>query len=194
MGKKRVAIFASGSGSNAMNLINYFEGHSEIEIAFVLTNNSSAGIIEKVKSIGMEMIELDNEDVASSEVLISICEDANIDWIVLAGYLRLIPGDFIDRYENRMINLHPALLPKYGGKGMYGQHVHKAVVEQGERESGITIHFVNKEFDEGRIIAQFTCAVHPEDNASDVDRKIRILEQSYLPVVVEKSILNAEIL
>lgn len=194
MGKKRVAIFASGSGSNAMNLINYFEGHSEIEIAFVLTNNSSAGIIEKVKSIGIEMIELDNEDVASSEVLISICEDANIDWIVLAGYLRLIPGDFIDRYENRMINLHPALLPKYGGKGMYGQHVHKAVVEQGERESGITIHFVNKEFDEGRIIAQFTCAVHPHDSASDVDRKIRVLEQSYLPVVVEKSILNAEIL
>lgn len=194
MEKKRVAIFASGSGSNAMNLINHFDGSKDIEIAFVLTNNSGAGIIQKAENAGIEVIVLSNEDVSKSEVLLSICEEANISWVVLAGYLRLVPKAFIDRYEERIINLHPALLPNYGGKGMYGQHVHRAVVENGEKESGITIHFVNNEFDKGRIIAQFKCAVLEGDDANDVDRKIRVLEQSYLPVVVENTILNAEIL
>lgn len=194
MEKKRVAIFASGSGSNAMNLINHFNGRTDIEIAFVLTNNSEAGIIQKAENAGIEVIVLSNEDVSKSEVLLSICEEANISWVVLAGYLRLVPKAFIDHYEERIINLHPALLPNYGGKGMYGQHVHRAVVENGEKESGITIHFVNSEFDKGRIIAQFKCAVLEDDDANDVDRKIRVLEQSYLPIVVEKTILNAEIL
>lgn len=194
MEKKRVAIFASGSGSNAMNLINHFNGRTDIEIAFVLTNNSEAGIIQKAENAGIEVIVLSNEDVSKSEVLLSICEEANISWVVLAGYLRLVPKAFIDHYEERIINLHPALLPNYGGKGMYGQHVHRAVVENGEKESGITIHFVNSEFDKGRIIAQFKCAVIEDDDANDVDRKIRVLEQSYLPIVVEKTILNAEIL
>lgn len=194
MEKKRVAIFASGSGSNAMNLINHFNGRTDIEIAFVLTNNSEAGVIQKAENAGIEVIVLSNEDVSKSEVLLSICEEANISWVVLAGYLRLVPKAFIDHYEERIINLHPALLPNYGGKGMYGQHVHRAVVENGEKESGITIHFVNSEFDKGKIIAQFKCAVLEDDDANDVDRKIRVLEQSYLPIVVEKTILNAEIL
>lgn len=194
MEKKRVAIFASGSGSNAMNLISHFNGHSAIEVAFVMTNNSDAGIIEKAEEAGVDVVVLSNEDVSKSEILRSICEEANVSWIILAGYLRLVPAAFIHHFENRIINLHPSLLPKYGGKGMYGQHVHKAVVENGERESGITVHFVNSEFDKGRIIAQFRCAVLEEDTYSDVDRKIRILEQSYLPTVVEKTILNAEML
>lgn len=194
MEKKRVAIFASGSGSNAMNLITHFNGHSAIEVAFVMTNNSDAGIIEKAEEAGVDVVVLSNEDVSKSEILLSICDEANVSWIVLAGYLRLVPAAFIHHFENRIINLHPSLLPKYGGKGMYGQHVHKAVVENGERESGITIHFVNSEFDKGRIIAQFRCAVLEEDTYSDVDRKIRILEQSYLPTVVERTILNAEML
>lgn len=194
MDKKRVAIFASGSGSNAMNLIQHFKGHSSIEVAFVLTNNSNAGIIKKADDAGVKTIVLSNADVAQGDVLINLCNEENISWIVLAGYLRLVPADFIDSYENRIINLHPALLPKFGGKGMFGQHVHRAVVESGETESGITIHFVNSEFDKGRIIAQFRCSVNVKDTATDVDRKIRVLEQSYLPAVVEKTILNSDLL
>lgn len=194
MGKQRVAIFASGSGSNAINLINHFNGHKDIEIAFVLTNNSDAGIIDKAEQKGIDVIVLSNEDVSKSDLLLSICEEANISWVVLAGYLRLVPATFIDHFENRIINLHPALLPKYGGRGMYGQHVHKAVVENNETESGISIHFVNSEFDKGQIIAQFRCAVKEDDNAEDVDRKIRVLEQSYLPIVVQRTIENADIL
>lgn len=194
MDKKRVAIFASGSGSNAMNLIHHFNGYSSIEVAFVLTNNSNAGIIEKAEGVGIKTIVMSNADVAQGDVLSKLCNEENISWVVLAGYLRLVPADFIDSYENRIINLHPALLPKFGGKGMFGQHVHRAVVESGETESGITIHFVNSEFDKGRIIAQFRCSVDAEDTAADVDRKIRVLEQSYLPTVVEKTILNSDVL
>ena len=194
MGKKRLAIFASGNGSNAINLIKHFDEHPIIETAFVLTNNAKAGIIDKAERAGVKIIVLTNTDVSSSTVLDSICKEENVSWIVLAGYLRLVPSNFIDRFENKIINLHPALLPKFGGKGMFGQNVHRAVVESGERESGITIHFVNKEFDKGQIIAQFRCYVSQDDTAEDIDKKIRVLEQSYLPVVVENTILKSELL
>ena len=194
MEKKRLAIFASGSGSNAINLIKHFDEHPIIETAFVLTNNAKAGIIDKAERAGVKIIVLTNTDVSSSTVLDSICKEENVSWIVLAGYLRLVPSHFIDRFENKIINLHPALLPKFGGKGMFGQNVHRAVVESGEKESGITIHFVNKEFDKGQIIAQFRCYVSQEDTAEDIDKKIRVLEQSYLPVVVENTILKSELL
>ena len=194
MGKKRLAIFASGSGSNAINLIKHFDEHPMIETAFVLTNNAKAGIIDKAERAGVKIIVLTNTDVSSSTVLDSICKEENVSWIVLAGYLRLVPSNFIDRFENKIINLHPALLPKFGGKGMFGQNVHRAVVESGEKESGITIHFVNKEFDKGQIIAQFCCNVSQEDTAEDIDKKIRVLEQSYLPVVIENTILKSELL
>ena len=194
MGKKRLAIFASGSGSNAINLIKHFDEHPIIETAFVLTNNAKAGIIDKAERAGVKIIVLTNTDVSSSTVLDSICKEENVSWIVLAGYLRLVPSSFIDRFENKIINLHPALLPKFGGKGMFGQNVHRAVVESGEKESGITIHFVNKEFDKGQIIAQFHCNVSQEDTAEDIDKKIRVLEQSYLPVVIENTILKSELL
>ncbi len=194
MEKKRLAIFASGSGSNAINLIKHFDEHPIIETAFVLTNNAKAGIIDKAERAGVKIIVLTNTDVSSSTVLDSICKEENVSWIVLAGYLRLVPSNFIDRFENKIINLHPALLPKFGGKGMFGQNVHRAVVESGEKESGITIHFVNKEFDKGQIIAQFRCNVSQEDTAEDIDKKIRVLEQSYLPVVIENTILKSELL
>ena len=194
MEKRRLAIFASGSGSNAINLIKHFDEHPIIETAFVLTNNAKAGIIDKAERAGVKIIVLTNTDVSSSTVLDSICKEENVSWIVLAGYLRLVPSNFIDRFENKIINLHPALLPKFGGKGMFGQNVHRAVVESGEKESGITIHFVNKEFDKGQIIAQFRCNVSQEDTAEDIDKKIRVLEQSYLPVVIENTILKSELL
>ena len=129
MGKKRLAIFASGNGSNAINLIKHFDEHPIIETAFVLTNNAKAGIIDKAERSGVKIIILSNTDVSSSTVLDSICKEENVSWIVLAGYLRLVPSNFIDRFENKIINLHPALLPKFGGKGMFGQNVHRAVVE-----------------------------------------------------------------
>jgi len=188
MKKTRIGIFASGTGSNAMNLIKYFKNHASIEVAFVLTNKKSAPIVESAQKEGVEVIICTNEDVSKSEFLIEICENKNTDWIVLAGYLRLIPEDFIHQYENKIINLHPSLLPKYGGKGMFGGNVHKAVIENKESISGITIHMVNSEFDKGRIIAQFTCTLKEDDNAFDLSKKIAYLEHSYLPTVIENTI------
>lgn len=190
MKKIRIAIFASGTGSNAMNLIRYFKKHDAIEVGFVMSNRESAPIVESARAEGVPVMTLSNEDASHSELLIHLCESNDIDWIVLAGYLRLIPDGLIHKYHKRIINLHPSLLPKYGGKGMYGQHVHKAVVENGEKESGITIHYVNEEFDKGEVIAQFTCPVEPGDTAADVDKKIRELEQRYLPEVVEQTIID----
>ena len=190
MSKKRIAIFASGTGSNAVNLINYFSQHSSIEVAFVLSNKEDAKVLDSAKKLEVETIYMSNEEVSKGDVLISLCDEYEVDWIVLAGYLRLIPVEFIQSFDNRILNLHPSLLPNYGGKGMFGRNVHLAVLANKEPESGITIHFVNKEFDKGRIIAQFRCAISANDSVENLELKISYLEQSYLPVVVEKTILN----
>jgi len=190
MNKVRIAIFASGTGSNAINLIRYFKESEAIEVGFVLSNKSDAPVLTSAKALDVEVLHFSNQEVANGDFLTKICRENKIDWIVLAGYLRLIPASFIHAFEGRIINLHPALLPKYGGKGMHGSHVHKVVIENKENISGITIHFVNEEFDKGRIIAQFSCAVTPSDSAEDVAAKIHQLEQDYLPVVIEKTILN----
>lgn len=191
MNKTRIGIFASGTGSNAINLINYFKNHTSIEIGFVLSNKSEAPVLNSAKALGIEVIYRPNEEVAKGDFLLEICQTHKIDWIVLAGYLRLIPIQLIHSYENKIINLHPSLLPKYGGKGMHGAHVHKAVLEAKEVESGITVHFVNEEFDKGRIIAQFRCSIDENDTVESLAHKIHVLEQSYLPVVVEKTIVNS---
>lgn len=191
MNKTRIGIFASGTGSNAINLINYFRNHSSIEIGFVLSNNPDAPVLNSAKSLGIEVIYRSNEEVANGDFLVELCKAYRIDWIVLAGYLRLIPIPLIHTYKNKIINLHPSLLPKYGGKGMHGTNVHKAVLEAKEIESGITVHFVNEEFDKGRIIAQFKCSINDKDTVETLAQKIHILEQSYLPVVIEKTILNS---
>ena len=190
MSKKRIAIFASGTGSNAVNLIHFFSSNTKIEVAFVLSNKREAKVLDSAKNLGVETIYMDNDQVAMGDVLISLCEEYEIDWVVLAGYLRLIPVSFIEHFENRIINLHPSLLPNYGGKGMFGRNVHNAVLENKEKESGITIHFVNKEFDKGRIIAQFHCEILDTDTVTELEQKIHYLEQSYLPGVIEKTILT----
>lgn len=184
----RIGIFASGTGSNAMNLIRYFSNRSAIEVGFVLSNNEKAPIIQSAKEAGIEVIVCNNQQASDADFLNSITRKHNIDWVVLAGYLRLIPEKFIQEYENRIINLHPSLLPKYGGKGMYGVNVHKAVIANKEELSGITIHMVNAEFDKGRIIAQFTCPLDKNDTVVELSKKISYLEQSYLPTVVEHTI------
>ena len=190
MNKTRIAIFASGTGSNAINLIRYFKNHPTIEIGFVLSNKSDAPVLNSAKELGVEVMCYNNEELAKGDFLVQLCKSHQIDWIMLAGYLRLIPTELIHFFENKIINLHPSLLPSYGGKGMHGSHVHEAVIANKELESGITIHYVNEEFDKGRIIAQFRCAINSNDTTSTLAQKIHVLEQSYLPIVVEKTIIN----
>ncbi len=190
MNKIRIAIFASGTGTNAINLIQSFKAHKVIEVGFVLSNKSEAPVLNSASDLGVRVLNFSNQEVADGDLLTEICKEHSIDWIVLAGYLRLVPASFIHAFEGRIINLHPALLPKYGGKGMHGIHVHKTVIENKETTSGITIHFVNEEFDKGEIIAQFSCPVAPSDSAEDLAAKIHRLEQDHLPAVIEKTILN----
>ncbi len=190
MQKKRIAIFASGTGSNALNLIHFFEGHSSIEVAFVLSNKADAPVLESAGKLGIKTMHFSNKEVADGSFLVKLCNDEGVDWIILAGYLRLIPSELIQAFPDKIINLHPSLLPNYGGKGMHGRHVHDAVLANGEDESGITIHFVNEEFDKGRIIAQFHCSIDPSDKVEDLEKKIRYLEHSYLPTVVQHTILT----
>ena len=190
MMKKRIAIFASGTGSNAINLIGHFAGHEAIEIGFVLSNKKDALVLESANELGVETLYFSNSEVSQGEFLIELCEKHRIDYVVLAGYLRLIPGDFIEAFSEGIINLHPSLLPNYGGKGMYGRNVHNAVLENKEKESGITVHFVNQKFDEGRIIAQFRCPISSTDTVQELEGKIRSLEQNYLPIVVEKTLMG----
>lgn len=186
----RIAIFASGNGSNALNLIRFFTGHNSVQVAFVLSNNANAPILEKAKNSGVRTIHRTNEETANGTILLELCKEENIDWVILAGYLRLIPPSFLAAYDNKIINLHPSLLPKYGGKGMYGRKVHMAVLQNAEPESGITMHFVNEEYDKGRIIAQFHCQIVENDTIESLENKIRELEHLYFPVVVRNTILT----
>lgn len=191
MNKTRIAIFASGTGSNAINLIHHFKNHASIEVGFVLSNKKDAPVLASAKELGIEVLYHSNADVSNGAFLVKLCKSHKIDWVILAGYLRLIPTQLIQAFDNKIINLHPSLLPKYGGKGMHGVHVHEAVMINNEIESGITIHFVNEEFDKGRVIAQFTCSISDKDSVASLAQKIHVLEQSYLPTVIEKTIVNS---
>lgn len=189
MQKIRIAIFASGTGSNAMNLIRTYSQSNEIEVAFVLSNNSKAKILDSAPKENIKTFCFTNEQVADGDFLTSLCKEEKVDWIVLAGYLRLIPQQLISVYSDKIINLHPSILPKYGGKGMYGRRVHEAVIEANESESGITVHLVNEEFDKGRKLAQFYCAIDDSDTVEILEQKIHQLEQKYLPTVVRNTII-----
>jgi len=190
MANTRIAIFASGNGSNALNLIRFFEGHNSIQVAFVLSNNSDAPVLSRAKELDVTVIQLKNNEVANGTTLLELCKNKNIDWIILAGYLRLIPLSLLCAYNNKIINLHPSLLPKYGGKGMYGRKVHMAVLQNGETQSGITVHFVNEEYDEGKIIAQLHCEVASGETIEVLENKISQLEQLYFPFIVQNTILT----
>ncbi len=189
MTKKRIGIFASGTGSNAVNLIRRFAGHPELEVAFVLSNVETALVLNSAYELNIPIFYKSNDDCANGGLLCNFCQDQQLDWIVLAGYLRKVPVELIHAFPKRIINLHPALLPKFGGKGMFGANVHRAVLDAGETETGITIHFVNEEFDKGKKIAQFYCQLEESDDLASVQKKINQLEQTYLPKVVEATIL-----
>lgn len=172
-----------------MNIIAHFKDHADIEIAFVLSNRPDAKVLGEAAKLGVETLHFENAKVEDGAFLTAVCVERGIDYIVLAGYLRKIPEALIDRYPEKIFNIHPALLPKFGGAGMYGKFVHEAVLSQQETETGISIHYVNAEFDSGRIIAQFRCLLSPEDTVLEIAQKVQQLEHAYFPVVIEKTIL-----
>ncbi|TVQ79648.1 MAG: phosphoribosylglycinamide formyltransferase [Flavobacteriales bacterium] len=187
---KNLAIFASGSGSNTEVIVRHFAESELARIVLVITDRKDAGVIERMKKFDIRIRIIDKEALMGEELL-SVLQTARVDLIVLAGFLRKIPGLIIDAYPNRIINIHPSLLPDYGGKGMYGMNVHKAIIENEEEESGITVHYVNEEFDEGEIIFQETVEIDPDDTAEDLAYKIQQLEHKHYPEVIEW-VLNRE--
>lgn len=189
MEKKRLALFVSGTGSNAKNIITYFEGNEAFEVVLVMTNKSDSPIIEFTLSKSINLVMCSNEQAMNADFLSTMCSAHSVTHVILAGYLKLIPAAFIAKYPNKIINIHPALLPNYGGKGMYGDNVHKAVLENKEAQTGITIHEVNEHFDEGRFLAQFHCKIDRDETLDTLKAKIQYLEHSYFPVVIEKTLL-----
>lgn len=183
---KKIAIFASGSGTNAENIIKYFEGNKEIQVVVVLSNNKNAGVHERAKRLGVPSFTFTRDEFNDGMPVLKKLAELEVDFIVLAGFMNKIPESFLNSYPNRIVNIHPALLPKHGGKGMYGMHVHDAVVAAGEKESGITIHYINEEYDEGQVIFQTTCTVSPHDTAEDVANKVHALEYKHYPKVIEQ--------
>ena len=181
----KIALFASGTGSNAETIIRYFEHKPTVEVVFVLSNKAQAPIVTKAKSLGVDVIVCSNQEVESDVYLVQLCQNRDIDYIILAGFLRKIPDTLIAAYPEKIINIHPSLLPKYGGAGMYGRHVHAAVKAANEVETGITIHFVSEEFDKGRIIAQYKVALSSEDSIESIQEKVHQLEQQYFAETIE---------
>ena len=190
MNKKSIALFASGNGSNAVNLIHFFQNHPQIEVKTLICNKADAPVVEKAQSLGVEVLVFTNEEFESGLTVLQELDYRAIDWIVLAGFLRKIPLNIIHGYQNRIINIHPSLLPKYGGKGMYGKFVHEAVIGAKELKSGISIHLVNEEFDQGEILAQFETDLTAEDSWESLAEKIHSLEQQHFPIIVEQTVLN----
>ncbi|WP_257656674.1 phosphoribosylglycinamide formyltransferase [Parapedobacter lycopersici] len=183
--KKRIAIFASGSGSNAQKLMEYFRYHDQAEIALVLSNNPEAYVLQRADNFEVPTHIFDRHEFFHTDEIVQLLGKLNIDLIVLAGFLWLVPQNLLQKYPNKIINIHPALLPAYGGKGMYGDRVHQAVLDAGEAESGISIHFVNENFDEGEVIYQARFRIEPEDSLEVIKFKGQQLEHQHYPKVVE---------
>ena len=182
--KRNIALFSSGSGSNAENIIRYFHSNPEVSFPLILSNKVDAYVHQRAKALGVSSLTFSKAEWEESEHILQLLQEKKVDFIVLAGFLLKVPSKLIAAYPDKIINIHPALLPKYGGKGMYGQHVHEAVVAAGEKESGITIHYVNEHYDEGNIIFQAKCAVLPTDTADDVAEKVHQLEYDYFPKII----------
>jgi len=183
--KKRIAIFASGSGSNAQKIMEHFKKNELAEVTLVLTNNPEAYVLQRADNFEIPAHVFNRREFYQSDEVIKLLESLKIDLIVLAGFLWLVPQNLLDAYPNRIINIHPALLPAFGGKGMYGDYVHQAVLTAGEKESGITIHFVNEHFDKGEIIQQFRFKIEPQDQLENIRFKIQQLEHQHYPKVIE---------
>jgi len=186
---KRIVLFASGSGSNVENIIKYFQESKTIQVTHVLTNNKNAKVIERCKKLNVNCLIFNRTEFYSSKKTLKLLK-AQADYIILAGFLWKIPQQIIDTFPNKIINIHPALLPKYGGKGMYGMYVHEAIINNKELETGITIHFVNENYDEGATIFQTKVTISKYDTSKDVANKIHELEMKYFPKIIEEVILD----
>ena len=182
----RLAVFASGSGSNAENIFNYFSSNKNVEIAIIISNKADAYVHKRAERLGIASLTMSKSDLSDSEKMLSLLRKYQIDFIILAGYLLRIPIGLIEVYPNRIVNIHPALLPKFGGKGMYGDRVHEAVVEAGEKESGITVHYVNEHYDEGDVVFQAKCPVLEKDSPNTVASKVHALEYKHFPSVIDR--------
>ena len=192
---KHIAIFASGSGSNAEEIARYFAGQADVQIVLILTNNPQAGVIDRARrGFGcgqhVPVVVFDRPTFRESNRIVALLTAQKIDLIVLAGFMWLVPASLVQAFSGRIVNIHPALLPKFGGKGMFGGHVHQAVVAAGATESGITIHFVNEHYDEGQVVFQATCPVSPTDTPDDVAAKVHALEYAHYPRVVGEVLLT----
>lgn len=183
---KKIAILASGSGSNAENIANYFAGSDYARVSFVIANNPNAFVLERAKRLGIESAVVTKAEFVEADGVIAMLQERDIDFVVLAGFLLLVPQKLIQAYPGKIVNIHPALLPKHGGKGMYGDNVHKAVVACGDAESGITIHLIDEQYDKGTTFFQAKCPVLPTDTYEDVAAKVHALEYEHFPHVIEE--------
>lgn len=186
--RPRIAIFASGNGSNAENIARYFQEQKTATVNLIVSNNSKAFVLERAAKLKIDSRVITRSDFKQTKNLLALLKEKKIDFIVLAGFLWLIPTDLILAYTKKIINIHPALLPKYGGKGMYGNYVHQAVSDAGEIESGISIHFVNQAYDEGGVIFQKTVAIKAGEDPDKIAEKVQTLEYEYFPKIIEKVI------
>ena len=183
-----VAIFVSGSGTNCENIIRYFKDSEEVKISLVLSNKADAYALVRAKNLNVPTAIMNKNDFNDREKMMTLMKEYEIEFIVLAGFLLIVPDFLIEAYDRRMINIHPALLPKYGGKGMYGHHVHEAVKAAGETETGMTVHYVSNVCDGGEIIAQFRTPLSPDDTPDDIAHKEHLLEMEHFPKVIEQII------
>ena len=183
---KNIAILASGAGSNAQKILEHFSNRMDITVRLIVSNKQEAGVLNIAKAASIDTFVVTRDSFYSSTDLLVELNKRNIDFIVLAGFLWLIPPYLIQHYPDRIINIHPALLPKYGGKGMYGHFVHEAVHLAKDTHSGITIHYVNEKYDEGSIVFQERCEILPSDQPEDIAKKVQVLEHSYYPTVIDQ--------
>ncbi|MBN2481531.1 MAG: phosphoribosylglycinamide formyltransferase [Bacteroidales bacterium] len=183
---QKLAIFASGSGTNAENIIKYFRNHQQISVSCVCTNRPDAFVIHRAEKLHIDVLTFSYEEFYKKSKILNYLRKHDVSWIILAGFLWLVPDYLIDAFNNKILNIHPALLPKYGGKGMYGLRVHKSVIENNEKSSGITIHLIDREYDKGKIVFQATCPVLPEDSPESLAERVHRLEYEHYPGIIEK--------
>lgn len=183
---KHIVIFVSGSGTNCENLIRHFQGSQLAEVSLVVSNKAEAPALGRAERLGVETAVVSKAELNSPEVMMPLLNSHNADLLVLAGFLPIVPDFLVEAYNRRIVNIHPSLLPKYGGKGMWGHHVHEAVKAAGEKETGMTVHWVTPVCDGGEIIAQYRVALSPEDTADDIAAKEHELEMKHFPIVIEQ--------
>ena len=188
----RLAIMASGSGSNAENIVKYFAHSTEIEVAAIISNKADAYVLERAQYLHVPSYVMSRADMVGTDRLLNLLRELKTDWVILAGFLVLLPECIVNEYDGKILNIHPSLLPKFGGKGMYGDKVHQAVVEAREKESGITIHKIDANYDEGTTVFQAKIRVEPLDNAEKVAQKVHALEYKFYPQIIENMVLGRD--